>query len=135
MSRNDAILLKESSNTLSWSLQIYKSHWFILGSTFAATRIEVSFGRHALSHIDPNVFFEALMYGRSDRESFALPLGMRLVAQGCVQTTQTEGDGIDNDCDGSVDEELCNSIDDDADGSIDEDCGRKSAFITQSIVV
>ena len=75
------------------------------------------------------------MYGRSDRVSFALPLGMRLVAQGCVQTTQTEGDGIDNDCDGSVDEELCNSIDDDADGSIDEDCGRKSAVITQSIVI
>lgn len=95
------------------------------GSTFAATVIEVQFGRHSLSHIDPNVYFEALMYGRSDRESFALPLGMRLVAQGCVITTQTEGDGIDNDCDGSVDEELCNNIDDDADGSIDEDCGRK----------
>lgn len=48
---------------------------------------------------------------------------MRLVAQGCVATTMNEGDGIDNDCDGAVDEELCNSIDDDADGAVDEDCG------------
>lgn len=48
---------------------------------------------------------------------------MRLVAQGCSPTVQVEGDGIDNDCDGSVDEELCNGIDDDADGFTDEDCG------------
>lgn len=48
---------------------------------------------------------------------------MRLVAASCVVTGQVDGDGIDNDCDGSVDEELCNGIDDDADGQVDEDCG------------
>ena len=54
---------------------------------------------------------------------------MRLVAQGCVPTNQVENDGIDNDCDGSIDEELCNSIDDDADGEIDEDCGCKNNLL------
>jgi len=52
--------------------------------------------------------------------------GMRLVAQGCVPTTQTDGDNIDNDCDGSIDEEVCNGIDDDIDGVVDEDCGGKT---------
>lgn len=48
---------------------------------------------------------------------------MRLVEKLCQITTQVNGDGIDNDCDGSIDEELCNGVDDDADGAVDEDCG------------
>lgn len=35
------------------------------------------------------------------------------------------GDGIDNDCDGRIDEEMDNKIDDDGDGMIDEDLGLK----------
>lgn len=49
--------------------------------------------------------------------------GMRLVSRQCTPTTQVSGDGVDNDCDGSVDEELCNGVDDDADNAVDEDCG------------
>lgn len=30
----------------------------------------------------------------------------------------TQGDGIDNDCDNRVDEEILNGIDDDGDGSV-----------------
>lgn len=116
-------------------MSVKTSLFLLTGSSFAATVIQVAFGRHSLSHVDPNVYFEALMYGRSDRESFALPLGMRLVVAGCVQTTQVEGDNIDNDCDGSIDEELCNGIDDDADGSVDEDCGCKFVIISVSVVM
>jgi hypothetical protein len=30
-----------------------------------------------------------------------------LFLQACVKTPTVEGDGIDNDCDGKIDEELC----------------------------
>lgn len=36
------------------------------------------------------------------------------------------GDEIDNDCDGSLDEEVCDGLDNDGDGKIDEDCQRKN---------
>lgn len=40
----------------------------------------------------------------------------------------TIGDGIDNDCDGVIDEELANGVDDDLDGRIDEDTAYSEAF-------
>ena len=36
-------------------------------------------------------------------------------------TVTVEGDGIDNDCDGSIDEEIKDQRDNDGDGYIDED--------------
>ncbi|XP_067948374.1 uncharacterized protein [Watersipora subatra] len=94
------------------------------GVVYAVTSVQIANpGRHSLSHVSADVYFQALMYGRANRESFALPLGMRLVRQGCTPTTMGEGDNIDNDCDGTIDEEICNGIDDDVDGAIDEDCG------------
>ena len=39
----------------------------------------------------------------------------------CRKTKPEAGDGIDNDCDGKVDEEIRNGKDDDGDGFVDED--------------
>ena len=50
--------------------------------------------------------------------------GLKLTLTSSFQCTKTEtiaGDGIDNDCDGRIDEEQLNRRDDDNDGKIDED--------------
>ena len=39
----------------------------------------------------------------------------------CEKTRTSAGDGIDNDCDGKIDEEKKDGKDDDNDGKIDED--------------
>lgn len=42
---------------------------------FSASVFNVPNGRHSLSHVNEDVYFQALMYGRADRESYGLPLG------------------------------------------------------------
>ena len=43
---------------------------------------------------------------------------------GCGLTSPQPADGVDNDCDGRVDEEKQNGRDDDGDGKVDEDVGQ-----------
>ncbi|XP_035693984.1 matrilin-2-like [Branchiostoma floridae] len=51
----------------------------------------------------------------------------------CTRSRPALSDGVDNDCDGRVDEELLNGLDDDGDGEIDEDvvgsCGIDIVFV------
>ena len=68
----------------------------------------------------------ASAYLRSASSARIYPLGMRITAiyDACVITQTTiggNGDGIDNDCDNKIDEEILNGKDDDGDGLIDED--------------
>lgn len=51
---------------------------------------------------------------------FCIVLGSRLASIGdyCVTSAAVVNDGVDNDCDGAIDEELGNGIDDDGDGYI-----------------
>ena len=75
--------------------------------------------------------FEAYIYGSGDRESFAYPTGACIQALGqCYPSTMFMADGKDNDCDGVVDEELCDRLDNDFDGQVDEDCYRKQEAST-----
>ena len=39
----------------------------------------------------------------------------------CAKSKTEPGDGLDNDCDGNIDEEILNEKDDDGDGKLDED--------------
>ena len=49
-----------------------------------------------------------------------------MTLQPCIPSESVFGDGVDNDCDGDIDEELCTGAnlhtDTDLDGQIDEDC-------------
>ena len=49
------------------------------------------------------------------------PLTFFFFLKQCRRTRSRPGDGIDNDCDGKIDEELLDGIDSDGDGRIGED--------------
>ena len=49
----------------------------------------------------------------------------------CQSSKPKAGDGIDNDCDGTVDEEDKNGKDDDNDGRVDEDLKLVKTFFIQ----
>ncbi|XP_078674139.1 IgGFc-binding protein-like [Branchiostoma floridae x Branchiostoma belcheri] len=80
-------------------------------------------GTHKIKHQSAIVTFSLLYYGFSSYDSVGFPGGLRLasISGGCDVTDPITGDGVDNDCDQLVDEELLNGIDDDSDGLIDED--------------
>ena len=48
----------------------------------------------------------------------------------CVRTRQRPGDGLDNDCDGKIDEEVRDGKDNDGDGEVDEDVELVRAWKT-----
>ena len=64
------------------------------------------------------ILLEVLMMFTHDL--FFLILLYFLILQ-CKQRVAEPGDGIDNDCDGKVDEEIRDRLDNDGDGLIDED--------------
>ncbi|XP_067929104.1 uncharacterized protein [Watersipora subatra] len=91
----------------------------------------ITSGTHTISTLLDDTRFMCIVYGAGDRESYAYMGGMRLqvINPACTQVLQLPtayGDGIDNDCDARIDEELCDGEDDDQDGSIDEDCAVRN---------
>ncbi|XP_069104234.1 IgGFc-binding protein-like [Argopecten irradians] len=90
--------------------------------------VVVTDGFHRFSHVSPISMFGGFMYGRYPFETYGMSVGLRLanINQPCTVTVDGMEDGLDNDCDGRIDEELCTGIytgiDDDGDGRIDEDC-------------
>lgn len=102
----------------------YKRNLFktIEGTPYSAAAINVTKGAHRVDHISPIVTFGAFMYGYAWRDSYGYPGGLRLAdITGECTGVDTPADGMDNDCDRRIDEELMNGIDDDGDGRIDED--------------
>ncbi|CAC5417849.1 Adhesion G protein-coupled receptor B2,Coadhesin,Thrombospondin-1,Mucin-like protein,Hemicentin-1,Adhesion G protein-coupled receptor B3,Thrombospondin-2 [Mytilus coruscus] len=92
--------------------------------------ISISDGSHTVRHTSPISIFGGFLYGKAHYETYGFTTGMRMakINSICVPTSTVVGDGIDNDCDGLIDEELCTTEnqnkDDDGDGVTEEDCAK-----------
>ena len=90
----------------------------ISGTTHSAARISVSHGVHRVMHDSPIVPFAIFLYGYARADSYGYPGGLRLADLTLQCVPGHPGDGLDNDCDRRIDEEIANYIDDDNDGMI-----------------
>ncbi|XP_033744798.1 uncharacterized protein LOC117330530 [Pecten maximus] len=114
------------------STQIVQSH-------YAIRHIPVSEGAHTVRHISPIVTFGAYIYGTAPRQFYVTAAGKRFAPINTPCNVNLAviipGDGLDNDCDGRIDEELCVESysrdqidDDDGDGLSNEDCAKLAAI-------
>ena len=109
-----------------------------IGTTgYSYAQVQVSTGSHRLTHLTPGVAFGAYAYGWAEDDSYGYPAQLRMVPlnAGCTPSAMVAGDGVDNDCDGSADEELANGLDDDGDGLIDEDVQGTPASVPNAAPV
>lgn len=96
------------------------------GSEYSYLVKNITSGIHFAEHESPIVGLGLYVYGFANYDSYGYPGGLRLVplSEPCITSIETArpGDGIDNDCDGRIDEELFtdNGVDEDGDGVIDE---------------
>ena len=101
---------------------IFYSDFFICQNVALTVPNEIS------SAAANNAPFHGSVYGRTNSTAHEYPFAMRVTSiySSCVPASPPaahggNGDGIDNDCDGAIDEETLNNVDDDNDGLIDED--------------
>ncbi|XP_067945012.1 uncharacterized protein [Watersipora subatra] len=82
-------------------------------------------GQTFISNLSPEATWMALLYGKANRETYGNAIGLNFFSSDitCTNVRMVSGDGIDNDCDGKIDEEMSNGVDDDGDGKVDEDLG------------
>ena len=105
----------------------------VLGTGYSSTAIvNLTAGEYHISHAS-NISFGAMVHGFAIGKSFSYPAGLALPTlsyRNCTPSSGAPGDGLDNDCDGCVDEELTNGLDEDGDGVTDEDVNSPPPTIT-----
>ncbi|CAC5392835.1 unnamed protein product [Mytilus coruscus] len=81
----------------------------VAGTDYVAGYIIIPEGSHVVRHSSPISIFGGYLYGQAKYETYGFPTGMRMapINEICVPSSTVVGDGIDNDCDGLIDEELC----------------------------
>ncbi|XP_052673463.1 uncharacterized protein LOC128155678 isoform X1 [Crassostrea angulata] len=97
--------------------------------------ITIPHGSHTLKHSSGVLPLGGILYGGAYHESYAFPVGQRFtpINQECQPQPMVVGDGLDNDCDGRVDEEICNDYkDNDVDGKENEDCVTEQSTTTMA---
>ncbi|KAK3105685.1 hypothetical protein FSP39_003262 [Pinctada imbricata] len=82
----------------------------IPGTNLTSGYLHITVGTHTVSHNTPEVVFGGVLFGKAKLESYGFPVGLLLVPVNdkCHAKAMTPGDEVDNDCDGEVDEEVCN---------------------------
>ncbi|KAK3106331.1 hypothetical protein FSP39_017792 [Pinctada imbricata] len=83
----------------------------IPGSNLTTGYLSLPVGTHTVSHSTPDVVFGGTLFGRAKVESYGFPVGLLLapINDKCHAKPMTPGDEVDNDCDGEVDEEVCDN--------------------------
>ncbi|KAL4221522.1 hypothetical protein ACF0H5_019779 [Mactra antiquata] len=100
------------------------SYQKIPGTSYVGGYVKIPYSFYIVSHIKTNVYFGGYLYGAIAKESYMMTTGLRLapINSPCEPTTSEFGDGIDNDCDGMIDEDICEN--DERIRSIGDDCAR-----------
>ncbi|XP_059160544.1 uncharacterized protein LOC131944071 [Physella acuta] len=96
------------------------------GADYVVVNRNITQGSHNLYGVK-TVYFGCYIYGLAKYYSYTNPAGYisAEINKKCVPNFEMQpGDLIDNDCDGSIDEEVVNGRDDDNDKRIDEDVGK-----------
>ncbi|XP_061169976.1 uncharacterized protein LOC133179199 [Saccostrea echinata] len=129
-SRENGILLDKRALRRSELHSVVRNH------NLTAGYFQVPPGSHTIEHSLKNLPFGGVLYGGIKYESYAFPVGQRFATinkKECRPLVMYIGDGVDNDCDGQVDEEICNDLqDNDMDGQTDEDCLKALSTTTKS---
>lgn len=117
---------------------VNKIEWKRIPSTlFSSSTVNLTSGQYRFYHKSPLKSFSVMFLCTADYEAFGFPAGLRIFrrASRCTNPKMIPGDRRDNDCDDKADEELLNGIDDDGDGRIDEDLATPIPVLNADAVV